>query len=791
MRMNCKRASAIMFSLLIATVISIAVFADPVSAVENEGAKVDKVPQTFSLGASGAGDREDGRGVHGDPTTFEKNFCLSVDQKEYAISEIDRVVSRLIKPGMSDLEKYFTLAVWEYKHVKYDNSFWSGRYNFEYYSHQWDAYGALKEKSVCAGMAILYANLCHAADLPCKFVRTDPKLLDHTVNYIPDINGHAYYVDVTENVFVMSENSADSFGGTIDKDFAGITNPCTDETFDYWVKNDSTYAEEEESLHSTLIKEDCCSRTYAEWFEEFALHENTDKDFRTPYVEKGSGDGTYHASYQNFQKYPAQSYENLATREATGIWFLDDFFEDPKAIEQKILGRELDEQLVHISGVKDSYDSEDVMTLEEEVTDDIMVRYFPSLSGNQIVPWEDDLKTNMDYKIEYESYDDETGEAIFTIEGNDEYAGAYEGSSQFRVKWTPKYEIKNARILAGVYYSDITGELEPEVVYEGEPLEKDKDYTWEKVNPEDTFDKPGDYEVRLIGKGDYKGKAVKTFHIVRDEEDAEQAVEDAKAELAAAQEEIGALGEDATPAQITAALKKLVSAQQALNDAHEALARSRDIISKEKQTELEEQIAKLNEQIKRMNDKIDELNGKIADAQVIDISRYPFAITLPNKYYQYTGKAIEPEVEVVGLSAENYVVSYSDNTNIGIATVTVTATGENYTGTIDTFFEITKRVNTLAVKAKTAKVKYKKLKKKAQTLKVGKVIKTTKKGQGTITYAKASGSKKIKINKKTGKVTVKKGLKKGTYKVKVKVEAAGNATYDQATKTVTFKIKIK
>ena len=43
----------------------------------------------------------------------------------------------------------------------------------------------------------------------------------------------------------------------------------------------------------------------------------------------------------------------------------------------------------------------------------------------------------------------------------------------------------------------------------------------------------------------------------------------------------------------------------------------------------------------------------------------------------------------------------------------------------------------------------------------------------------------------TGKVTVKKGLKKGTYEIRVKVTAAGNAIYDKVTKTVTFKIKVK
>ena len=89
-------------------------------------------------------------------------------------------------------------------------------------------------------------------------------------------------------------------------------------------------------------------------------------------------------------------------------------------------------------------------------------------------------------------------------------------------------------------------------------------------------------------------------------------------------------------------------------------------------------------------------------------------------------------------------------------------------------------------------MKYAALKKKSQSLNVSKVIKVTNKGQGTISYAKVSGNKKITINKKTGKVTVKKGLKKGTYKVKVKVKAAGNTNYKaSAWKNVTFKITVK
>jgi len=96
-------------------------------------------------------------------------------------------------------------------------------------------------------------------------------------------------------------------------------------------------------------------------------------------------------------------------------------------------------------------------------------------------------------------------------------------------------------------------------------------------------------------------------------------------------------------------------------------------------------------------------------------------------------------------------------------------------------------------------VKYSKLKKKAQTLKVAKVISFTKdaKDKKTYTLSSAKKGKKnfkkyFKISKSTGKVTVKKGLKKGTYKVKVKVKALGNANYKaSAEKTVTFTVKVK
>ncbi len=68
--------------------------------------------------------------------------------------------------------------------------------------------------------------------------------------------------------------------------------------------------------------------------------------------------------------------------------------------------------------------------------------------------------------------------------------------------------------------------------------------------------------------------------------------------------------------------------------------------------------------------------------------------------------------------------------------------------------------------------KAKKIKKKKQSFKVAKA-------SGKITVKKGKGSKKLKVSK-TGKITAKKGLKKGTYTVNVTINAAATSTYAAA-----------
>ena len=90
----------------------------------------------------------------------------------------------------------------------------------------------------------------------------------------------------------------------------------------------------------------------------------------------------------------------------------------------------------------------------------------------------------------------------------------------------------------------------------------------------------------------------------------------------------------------------------------------------------------------------------------------------------------------------------------------------------------------VTAKKPTAKAKKKTVIKKTSAF-------TVKNAPGKLTFKKASGNSKITVGK-TGKVTVKKGLKKGkTYSVKVKVTSAKTSKYAAITKTVTLKIKIK
>lgn len=131
------------------------------------------------------------------------------------------------------------------------------------------------------------------------------------------------------------------------------------------------------------------------------------------------------------------------------------------------------------------------------------------------------------------------------------------------------------------------------------------------------------------------------------------------------------------------------------------------------------------------------------------------------------------------------------------AAATYAATGtKTYTCTVcqatknETLPKLAKLANPLSVKTKAVKLSAAKLKKKSLTINCNKAL-TISNAKGKVTYAKVKGAKGINVNKKTGKFTIKKKLKKGTYRVSVRVTAAGSSEYNQGAKTVTVKIVVK
>ena len=100
--------------------------------------------------------------------------------------------------------------------------------------------------------------------------------------------------------------------------------------------------------------------------------------------------------------------------------------------------------------------------------------------------------------------------------------------------------------------------------------------------------------------------------------------------------------------------------------------------------------------------------------------------------------------------------------------------------------KVAKAAPVIKVKAASKSYKASALKKKAQSFKLG----ASANSKGKVSFKKTSGNAGIAVSS-TGKVTVKKGLKKGTYKVKVRVSAAANGSYKARSKTVTVTVKVK
>lgn len=120
-------------------------------------------------------------------------------------------------------------------------------------------------------------------------------------------------------------------------------------------------------------------------------------------------------------------------------------------------------------------------------------------------------------------------------------------------------------------------------------------------------------------------------------------------------------------------------------------------------------------------------------------------------------------------------------------TISAKATSSYKAATKTLTIKVAKAAPVLKTKLTSKNVSYNALRKKAQVFTLG----ASATGKGTLTYAKTAGSSAFTVNKTNGKITVKKGLKKGTYKIKVKISSRATANYNAGTKTVFVTVRVK
>lgn len=187
--------------------------------------------------------------------------------------------------------------------------------------------------------------------------------------------------------------------------------------------------------------------------------------------------------------------------------------------------------------------------------------------------------------------------------------------------------------------------------------------------------------------------------------------------------------------------------------------------------------------------------------------------TIDITWYDETGKYLGNPIPGHAYRAElrlkpeaGYKLTRDTTVTLGDDLLPVKSVGEDGTVTVSKIYdklpgsdkdpsEETKTVrvpNTLKVKLlkKNWIVKARTIKKRAKRIKAVKITKA----KGRVTYS-ISGNRRskktLKFNKKDGIVTVRKGARKGLYKLKIKVKASGAAGYLPKTKIVTIRIRVK
>ena len=161
------------------------------------------------------------------------------------------------------------------------------------------------------------------------------------------------------------------------------------------------------------------------------------------------------------------------------------------------------------------------------------------------------------------------------------------------------------------------------------------------------------------------------------------------------------------------------------------------------------------------------------------------------KNLTYTGKALKQSDVLVSNDGEyaDVKVKYKNNVDVGTATMTITGTGD-YTGTITKTFRILQAKNSITKVTTSKNISLNQLNKKSQSFTIGATAKENAKLSFKLKSVPSKAKKCISVSK-AGKVTVKTGLAKGTYKIQVQITAAKTKNYKKTSVTKTVKVIVK
>ena len=411
-------------------------------------------------------------------TGDDANIHCDTEKTNYIISRCEEIVEQIITPDMSDIEKYMALAKWERNNVSYAYDE-NGNPSFE--NNSYDAYGALKYgKAVCSGYAQLYMVLCHAAGLACDNVilRDIPEEIDaHAINYIPNINGHDYFCDITWNRMFFTIDTgyiapnSGYYKGTVYTYGDVLESYCANENCINIKCDYHDFVKTENHKNTNYIS--CILRADSDIPDSFNLSNAIDT-----YIEKGSGTrGETHAKYED---YALRNPRNI------GDWKIDDFFPNPQDIANKVFTN----KSIEISGLKDSYDSRDLAECQKAIEKDIIVTFMGTV-----------LTLNKDYTICIYS-----GGRI-RIDGINDYSGweDYYFTESVPSLNNPDVWIHYDKLKESYDYTSIESIMNAIrqdllITYHDNTLQEDTDYTLNcrvtRYNPDDDV-----FAIYIIAKG--------------------------------------------------------------------------------------------------------------------------------------------------------------------------------------------------------------------------------------------------------------------------------------------------